>query len=122
MQPEFLSCFAKSYRNQLPEHRFSKLERFRSVSEAGIPLALKSDRPITPGDPWAGIETATNRPDGFDPSENLSREAAILGYTALAAKANGDKGVMGALTSGELAEYQVVAPDSTGLLPSPIRT
>jgi predicted amidohydrolase YtcJ len=109
MQPEFLKCFGNSYRKQLPEEKFSKLERFRSVSEAGIPLALNSDRPITPGNPWDGIEVATKRPEGFDASENLQSSAAILGYTALAAKANGDEGLMGKLEAGELAEFQTFA-------------
>lgn len=107
MQPEFLKCFAHSYRKQLPKEKFEQLERFRSVHQAGIPLALNSDRPITPGNPWDGIETATNRPEGFDPGEDLSKEAAILGYTKLAAKANGDEGLMGTLEPGELAEFQV---------------
>jgi predicted amidohydrolase YtcJ len=109
MQPEFLKCFANSYRKQLPSPRFEQLERFRSVSEAGIPLALNSDRPITPGNPLDGIDTATNRPEGFDPSENVSRKQAILGYTSVAARANGDEGLMGTLKPRELAEFQTFA-------------
>jgi len=109
MQPEFLRCFGNSYRKQLSAEKFSKLERFRSVSEVGIPLALNSDRPITPGNPWDGIKVATSRPEGFDASENLDSNAAILGYTALAAKANGDEGLMGKLEAGELAEFQTFA-------------
>jgi predicted amidohydrolase YtcJ len=115
MQPEFIKCFANSYRKQLPQERFSKLERFQSVSDAGIPLALNSDRPITPGIPWDGIETAMNRPQGFDPAENIDRNTAILGYTEYAAKANGDDGLMGKLEKGELAEFQTFAFSDSNL-------
>jgi predicted amidohydrolase YtcJ len=111
MQPEFLRHFAKSYRNQLPPERFSKLERFASVSRAGIPLALNSDRPIVPGNPWDAIETATSRPEGFDPSENLDREAALRGYLDLGALASGDQGLLGTLEEGAHADFQVLDRD-----------
>jgi predicted amidohydrolase YtcJ len=107
MQPEFLMRFGTSYRKQLGPERCSRLKRFRSVREAGIPLSFSSDRPIVSGDPWDGVRVVESRPEGFDPSENLSREEGLLGYTAGGAKANGDSGRMGRLEAGELADFAV---------------
>src|SRR6185436_14411293 len=92
MQPEFLKQFGHAYRKQLGEDRAALLNRFRSVADAGIPLALNSDRPIVGGDPWVGVLSAENRPVGFDPLENLTRAEALAGYLEQAAISNGDEG------------------------------
>lgn len=105
MQPEFLLRFPHGYKRQLPDAQFRMLERFQSVHRAGIPLSFSSDRPIVPGDPWDGILTAENRPEGFDPGENLPRRDGFLAYTQAAAAANGDAGQMGTLAPGELADF-----------------
>lgn len=105
MQPEFLMRFGHSYRRQLGPERTSALERFRSVKDAGIPLSFSSDRPIVQGDPRDGIRIATNRPEGFEPGENLTFEEAIDAYTVEASKTNEDHGVMGSLEPGELASW-----------------
>ena len=108
MQPEFLLRFGHSYRRQLGTERTARLKRFRSVKNAGIPLSFSSDRPIVLGDPLDGIRVATDRPEGFDPSENLSMEEAIDAYTAEAARANGDAALLGGLESGQLAKFTIV--------------
>lgn len=108
MQPEFLHRFGHSYKRQLGPERASKLKRVRSVLDAGIELSFSSDFPIVLGDPWIGIDTASNRPDGFDPAENCTREQAIRAYTAMGAVANHDEGLMGTLSAGEVADFQVV--------------
>lgn len=107
MQPEFLLRFGHSYRKQLGPDRAVSLKRFRSVLDAGIPLSFSSDRPIVAGDPRDGIRMATSRPEGFDPRENVTLSEALLATTKMAAKANGDEGLMGSLTAGQLADWQV---------------
>lgn len=89
MQPEFLLRFGHAYRRQLGEERAARLKRAHSLIEAGIPLAFSSDLPIVPGDPRDGLRCATNRPDGFDPSENLAWEQAVASYTVNAARVCG---------------------------------
>lgn len=108
MQPEFLYRFGHSYKRQLGPERAAKLKRVRSVLDAGISLSFNSDFPIVPGEPWIGIDTASSRPDGFDPSENCTREEAIWAYTAMGAVANHDEGIMGQLKEGELADFQLI--------------
>jgi len=94
MQPEFLMRFGHSYLRQLGPVRASKLERFRSVKDAGIPLSLSSDRPIVAGDPRDGVKMAHQRPEAFDSSENLTLEEAIDGYTTRAAEPTNDSALM----------------------------
>jgi len=79
--------------------------------DAGIRLSFSSDRPIVAGDPRDGIRVLTNRPEGYDPTENITPREAWLGYTARAAEANGDADLMGSLTPGQLADYQVLDSD-----------
>jgi predicted amidohydrolase YtcJ len=113
MQPEFLRHFSHSYERQLGPERKRHLNRAASVLRSGIPLSFSSDRPIVEGDPRAGIEVLTGRPDGYDPSENITGSEAWLGYTSRAASANGD--VAGALRSGEPADLQIFTDRPTQL-------
>ena len=106
-QPEFLQRFGHVYRRQLGDEIASKLERSRSVLDAGLKLSMSSDRPIVPGDPMDGIRTASNRPEGFDRGENCTLDEAILCYTKAGAEVNGDHALMGSLESGELADFQL---------------
>ncbi len=109
MQPEFLLRFGHAYRRNLGQSIASRLKRARSVIDAGIPLSFSSDRPIVPGDPWDGIRSAVNRPEGFDSSENVTHAEAILAYTKMGATANGDAELMGTLQPGQIADYVVVS-------------
>lgn len=108
MQPEFLMRLGTAYKKQLGPERASGLKRFRSALSAGIPLSLNSDRPVVPGDPWDGVLSACDRPEGFDPSENLTRAEALFGYTKMGAVANNDPD-MGSIYDGMLADFQVYA-------------
>jgi predicted amidohydrolase YtcJ len=107
MQPEFLRHFSHSYERQLGPNRKARLKRAASVLKAGIPLSFSSDRPIVEGDPRVGLSVLTNRPAGYDASENISGSEAWQGYTARAAAANGD--VAGSLLAGEPADFQVLS-------------
>lgn len=106
MQPEFLSDFRHAYFKRLGPERASKLKRLRSLVDAGVRVALSSDRPIVGGDPWKGIEAATNRPEGFDPEENILREEAIRLYTRAGAQIDGWN--FGSLSPGQFADMNVV--------------
>ena len=107
-QPEFLMRFSRSYQRQLGPTRAAMLLRTRSVLDAGIKLSFSSDRPITAGDPWDGIVSASNRPQGFASEENCSPSEAFAAYTVAAAAANEDLDLMGTLLPGTRAEFQVL--------------
>lgn len=109
MQPEFLMRFGHAYQRQLGPERSWNLKRMRSITDAGIPLSLNSDRPIVAGNPEDGIRMAVHRPDGFNPAEALTVTEAIDGYTKFAAEANGDGDWLGQIAPGYLAEFNVRA-------------
>jgi predicted amidohydrolase YtcJ len=111
MQPEFLIRFGHAYGLQLGAEKKARLKRASSVLKAGIPLSFSSDRPIVAGDPLDGIRTLVNRPEGYDASENISAEAAWMGYSQRAADANGDSNLMGGLLPGQFADFQVLDYD-----------
>jgi predicted amidohydrolase YtcJ len=103
MQPQFLLEFGHAYKRRLGPDRASKLKRIRSLLDAGVRVALSSDRPIVSGDPWKGIDAATNRPVGFDSSENISRQEAIRLYTQSGANIDGWQ--FGSLEVGQFADF-----------------
>lgn len=108
MQPEFLAHFGHAYLKQLGPERAGMLKRFRSITDAGLRLSLSSDRPIVSGDPKLGIRCALNRPSGFDPIENLTKQEAVLGYTQAGADAMGDSDAFGSLLPGQFADCRWV--------------
>jgi len=108
MQPEFLVRFGHAYPRQLGAVRASLIKRARSVMEAGIRLSFSSDRPIVSGDPLVGIAAATMRPEGFDPAENVDRQAAIANYTEMGLDANEDPPELGGLQVGGWGDYRVI--------------
>jgi predicted amidohydrolase YtcJ len=116
MQPEFLAHFGGAYRRRLGDERASQLKRIRSLRNAGVTVALSSDQPIVAGNPWTGISAAANRPTGFNPSENISREEATAMYTECGAGIEGWS--YGSLSPGQLADFQIYDPsEELGSLP-----
>ena len=120
MQPEFLAKLGHAYMRQLDPEVASKIKRARSCLDAGIRMSFNSDRPIVLGDPWLAIKTAIRRPDGFDQSENVTREEAIDLYTRGSAYAEFAEREKGTLEPGKLADVVVFAADLFRLPPREI--
>lgn len=108
MQPEFLYRFGHAYRAQLPDDVWPVLKRARSVLDAGIRLSFNTDRPIVPGIPEVGIDAAVTRPEGFDPSEAVTRAEAEAAWTTGGADAHYDAGLAGEVKEGQWADFRVV--------------
>jgi len=75
----------------------------RRLAEAGVPLALGSDAPVTPMDPWAGVRAAVRHPD---PAQGLSGRAAFAAATRGGWRAAGRDGE-GVLAVGAPATFAV---------------
>ncbi|MDT2005545.1 amidohydrolase family protein [Rhodococcus opacus] len=60
-QPGFLAHRGDDYLRDLEAIDHPDLYRCRSLIEAGVPVALSSDAPYGPADPWAVITAAVNR-------------------------------------------------------------
>ncbi len=93
--------------------RAQRMNRFASMSRAGVQLAFGSDAPVTPMDPWAAVHAAhMHRTE----SERISQRAAIAAHTRGGWRAVGidDAGV---LAEGWEATFAVWESDGAPSLP-----
>jgi predicted amidohydrolase YtcJ len=85
-QPAFLAHRGDDYLRDIPEVEHADLYRCRSLIAAGIPLAMSSDAPYGPLDPWAVMAAAAERRTRTGriagPLERLDAAAALDGYLA----------------------------------------
>ncbi|UYP18590.1 amidohydrolase family protein [Rhodococcus sp. Z13] len=87
-QPGFLTDRGDAYLHDVPVVDLPDLYRCRSLLDGGVPLALSSDAPYGPADPWAVVDAAVTRrcPTGeivgvderLSPAEALGRCLAPL--------------------------------------------
>ncbi|MDV6230587.1 amidohydrolase family protein [Rhodococcus cercidiphylli] len=85
-QPGFLADRGDDYLRDVDPRDVGDLYRCRSLVDAAVPLALSSDAPYGPSDPWANIASAVRRRTATDavvgPHETLSATAALAAYLA----------------------------------------
>lgn len=93
------------YARRLGLPRGTQLNRFSQLAANGVLLALGSDAPVTPVDPWRSVQAAVNhRTEGF----GISPRAAFTAHTRGGWRAAGvDDGVTGTLVPGAPATYAV---------------
>ena len=91
---------------------------WRSMLEAGAPLAFGSDWPVVPLDPLLGIYAAVTRatldgkhPDGWFLEERLTVGEALRAYTAGGAFAAFEENQKGTIERGKLADLVVLSDD-----------
>ncbi|WFR72588.1 amidohydrolase family protein [Prescottella defluvii] len=80
-QPGFIADRGDDYRARVDHCDLVDLYRCRSLIDAGVPVALSSDAPYGPVDPWAVIAAAARRrtesgtvlgaPERLDPAQAL---------------------------------------------------
>ena len=94
------------YAERLGAARGSRLNPFAAMAAAGVPLALGSDAPVTPFEPWAAVRACAYH---SDPAQRISARAAFLAHTRggwRAARRDGD----GTLVPGAPATFAVWEP------------
>lgn len=91
---------------------------FRSLIDLGMPIAMGSDWHVAPATPIEGVYGAVTRrtldgknPDGWHPSQKISVEEALKGYTADSAYAAFAEDHRGVLRPGMAADLVVVDRD-----------
>lgn len=90
------------YADRLGE-RAAGMNPFATLAAAGVPLALGSDSPVTPFDPWGAVGACVFH---HDPAQRTSARAAFLAHTRGGWRAAGhDDG--GVLVPGSAATYAV---------------
>jgi predicted amidohydrolase YtcJ len=92
---------------------------WRTVLEAGAPLACGSDFPVEEPDPFAGIRSAVLRtwpggpPGGWMPEQRMTLDEALACFTTGAAFAEGAEKVRGRIAEGFEADADVLSIDPT---------
>ncbi|MGW5313594.1 amidohydrolase [Nocardia thailandica] len=93
------------YAARLGAERAAALNPFAAMAAAGVSLAIGSDAPITPLDPWSAVRAAVHH---RTPGHGLSPRAAFAAATRGAWRAGGVRdGVAGTLVPGAPASYAV---------------
>ncbi|MFC7214647.1 amidohydrolase [Saliphagus sp. GCM10025334] len=105
VQPNFLQWAGDGglYDQRLGVERRGQTNRYRSMLEAGVPLAFGSD--CMPLDPLLGVHHAVN---ASVEAQRLSVTAALRAYTAGAAYAGFDEDRLGTLEVGKKADVVVL--------------
>lgn len=108
VQPAFDAWWggaANLYAERLGQARARAMNPFAALAAAGVPLALGSDSPVTPFDPWGAVRACAFHQQ---PQQRISTHAAFLAHTRGAWRAAGldDRG---ALYPGSPATYAVWA-------------
>ncbi|CBH47633.1 amidohydrolase family protein [Rhodococcus hoagii] len=92
-QPGFVADRGEDYRARVDERDHPDLYRCRTLLEAGVSVALSSDAPYGPLDPWAVIRAAaTRRTDSgavFGAAERVGTAAALAAYLGPAEQPGG---------------------------------
>ncbi|HSV67323.1 MAG TPA: amidohydrolase family protein [Mycobacteriales bacterium] len=102
------------YAGRLGADRAAGLNPFASFASAGVPLALGSDAPVTPIDPWGGVRAAVHhRTPGAGISPAVAFAAATRGGWLAARRGAGGAGL---LRPGSPATYAIW--DVAGLPPA----
>lgn len=101
----------------LGEQRSARQYPFAQLRDAGVPLAMGSDWPVSSADPLAAIDVAVNRKAAgtayapFLPEQAISLMDALQAYTSGSAAACGWAGVTGRLLPGMAADLAVLSGD-----------
>lgn len=78
-QPNFLAERQMAYREEVPKEDHPHLWPLRDLIDANIAVAGGTDAPFGSYDPWAAMDAAVNRPDGF--GAGISAEGALALFT-----------------------------------------
>ncbi len=89
VQPAFLASEVEWLEERLGVERLARTYAFRSMADAGVPLAGGSDCPVEPPHPLWGMAAARHR-HGIVPQQALSAAEALALFTAGAAAAIGE--------------------------------
>jgi hypothetical protein len=117
VQPAFIASETGWLEKRLGPERLERTYAFRSLSEAGAPLAGGSDSPVEPPHPLWGMATARDR-CGLVPAEALTAQAAFAMFTAGAAAAVGRDA---ALEPGSEAMLTILSVDPVAGTPDELR-
>lgn len=111
----FIHNLGESFVTSLGEQRVSGIMPLRTYLDAGVPLALGSDAPVTTHNPFVGIYSAVTRKTVYGrqlgAAECISRMEALRAYTIDAAWVTFEDHIKGSISPGKLADLAVLDRD-----------
>ena len=118
MQPVHATSDMPWAESRLGRHRLAGAYAWRSLIDAGVPLAFGSDAPVENPDPRLGLYAAITRqdlqgrpPGGWLPAQRIPLDRAIRAYTLGAAFAAGTERDEGTLAPGKRCDLTVLRVD-----------
>ena len=117
VQPAFIASETRWLEKRLGPDRVSRTYAFRSLADAGVPLAGGSDSPVEPPHPLHGMAVARDRL-GLVPNEALSAAEALHLFTGGAGDAIGEEA---GLAVGSAANLTVLDVDPVLATPDELR-
>jgi len=120
VQPMFIHSEKGWLHRRLGPQRARRTYPFRSILEAGIPLAGASDAPVESPDVLHALQCCVTR-EGFQTAERISAAQAVRMYTMDAAFAQFQERVKGSLAPGKRADMVVLSDNPARVPPGRIR-
>ena len=128
MQPYHAIDDGRWAEKRIGQERARSSYAWRSMLEAGAPLAFGSDWPVAPLDPLLGVYAAVTRATldgkhaaGWFPEQRLTVEEALRAYTLGAAYAASEEEEKGTISPGKFADVVVLSDDLFTLPPERIK-
>ena len=125
MQPTHATSDLNMAEDRLGPHRIKGGYAWRTITDAGIPIAFGSDFPVEKSDPLEGFFAGVTRqtkdllPEGgWYPEERLTREETLAAFTKGGAFAAFQEDQLGSLSPGKHADFVVLSADIM-TIPSP---
>ena len=125
MQPTHATSDLNMAEDRLGAHRIKGGYAWRTLKDAGVPLAFGSDFPVEKSNPLEGFFASVTRqtkdllPEGgWYPEERLTREETLSAFTKDAAFAAFEETKMGSLSPGKFADF-VILSDDIMTIPTP---
>lgn len=118
MQPIHATSDMRWAEERVGTERLAGAYAWQRILDAGVHLALGSDFPVEPVNPWLGIHAAVTRQDrdgnpegGWLPDQRLSVDETLRGFTVDAAYAGFAENRVGTLEAGKYADFIVIDAD-----------
>ena len=128
MQPYHAIDDGRWAEKRLGHDHMTRSYAWRSMLDAGVPLAFGSDWPVAPLSPILGIYAAVTRatldgknPEGWFPEQRLTVEEALQAYTEGSAYAAFEEKEKGSLAPGKLGDVVVLSDDLFTIPPANIQ-